>query len=274
MTTAGLTLTTTDLVLAALLIAINAALSLAYKLRLEKDLLIAAVRMVAQLALVGLILRYVFQSGSVLLMLAASLVMIAAAAIEVGQRQKPKFKGWAAEGLGLASLAVIGTAVTVYTIGVVIGPVATSEPGLITSFTPRHVLPILGMILGNTLTAISLALSTLVDLAKRERGAIEAQLALGRTRAEAFGEIVRRAMTTAMLPIINAMAVTGLVTLPGMMTGQILAGADPQDAAKAQIMIMFVISGAAGLGAYAATWGGLRLLSDSRHRLRLDGLRE
>ena len=84
--------------------------------------------------------------------------------------------------------------------------------------------------------------------------------------------MVRRALKTAMMPVINSMAVAGVVTLPGMMTGQILAGADPGDAAKSQIMIMFVISGAAGIGALLTALGATRLLSDPRHRLRLDRL--
>jgi putative ABC transport system permease protein len=261
----GMSLTAVDIGLAALLLAINAGLSLAFRLGLAKDLIFSAIRMVAQLSLVGFVLRYVFQSGSLWLTLSAAL-------IEVGQRQRPRFRGFVAEGLGLVTLLVVGTISTLYAVGVVIGPTVASGPGLLTSFEPRHVLPILGMILGNTLTAVSLSLATLVDLAQRERGAIEAQLALGVTRHEAFQRLMQSVLRTAMMPIINAMAVTGLVTLPGMMTGQILAGADPTDAAKAQMMIMFVISGAAGLGAFAAVLGGVRLLTDKRHRLRLDVL--
>ena len=68
------------------------------------------------------------------------------------------------------------------------------------------------------------------------------------------------------------MSVAGIVSLPGMMTGQILAGAYPAEAAKYQIMIMFVLSGASGLGALAAAYGGVLLLTDARHRLRLDRL--
>ena len=83
---------------------------------------------------------------------------------------------------------------------------------------------------------------------------------------------LRRAMRTAVTPLVNQMSVAGIVTLPGMMTGQILAGADPAEAAKYQIMIMLVLTGAAGLGALAATLGGCLMLSDGRHRLRLDRL--
>jgi len=68
------------------------------------------------------------------------------------------------------------------------------------------------------------------------------------------------------------MSVSGIVSLPGMMTGQILAGANPAEAAKYQIMIMFVLTGASGLGAFAAAFGGVLLLTDARHRLRIDRL--
>lgn len=270
--TGALSLSAVDVALAGLLLVVNAALSLAYGLGMHGTLLFAAARMIAQLSLVGIVLGTIFTSNSAWMTAAAAAVMIVAAAIEVRQRQHPRITGFGVAGLGLASLSVIGAGLTLYIVGVVIGPVATNTPGLLTSYAPRHILPILGMILGNALTALSLALSTFADLARRERGSIEAQLALGRTAREAFRPIAQRAMRTAMLPVVNAMAVIGLVTLPGMMTGNILAGADPTDAAKLQIMIMFAISAASGLGAFAAVTGGLRLLSDDRQRLRLDRL--
>lgn len=268
--TSGLSLSAVDVGLASVLLAINVVLSLIYGLGIHRSLAVAAVRMIAQLALVGLVLTYIFASNSIWMTLLAGAVMIVAAAIEVRQRQTPRIRGYGVAGLGLAALSLIGICLTFYIVSVVIGPVATTTPGLLTSHSPRHVLPILGMILGNALTSLSLALSTFADLARRERGAIEAQLALGRSARDAFKPIAQRAMRTAMLPVVNAMAVIGLVTLPGMMTGQILAGADPTDAAKLQIMIMFAISAASGLAAFAAVTGGLRLLTDERQRLRLD----
>ena len=82
----------------------------------------------------------------------------------------------------------------------------------------------------------------------------------------------RAAMRTALMPIINSMMATGLVSLPGMMTGQILAGVEPLEAIKYQILIMFLIAGGTALGVVTAVHGGARRLSDSRHRLRLDRL--
>jgi UDP-glucose/iron transport system permease protein len=128
------------------------------------------------------------------------------------------------------------------------------------------------MVLGSTLTSVSLVLQTLAEAIERERGGIEARIAQGGTRFAAFAPLLRRAMRTATTPLLNIMSVAGMVTLPGMMTGQILAGADPAEAARYQIVLMFVLAGAAGLGAFAAAFGGILLLSDNRHRLRLDRL--
>src|ERR1700752_953393 len=93
---------------------------------------------------------------------------------------------------------------------------------------------------------------------------------IGRTRHQALLPIIRDSLRSGFMPIMNAMAAIGLVSLPGMMTGQILAGVEPIDAVKYQLLIMFLIAGAAGLGTLAAVMGGARLLTDHRHRLRLD----
>ena len=253
-----------DLVLAALLLVINGAISLAFGMRLEARLAIAAVRMAVQLAAVGFVLKFVFAQTSPLWTLLVALVMVLVAGFELVQRQERRFAGWWAYGLGHATLLLVGGLATLYAVAAVIGP----QPW----YAPRYVLPILGMVLGNTLTSVSLALQTLTEGAERERAAIEARIALGATRFEAFATVLRRALRTAITPLLNVMSVAGIVSLPGMMTGQILAGVDPGEAAKYQIMIMFVLTGASGLGAFAAAFGGVLLLTDARHRLRLDRL--
>ena len=164
-------------------------------------------------------------------------------------------------GLATATLLFIGTVVTVLGVGVIITP----DPW----YAPRYMLPILGMVLGNTMTAVALVLDGLSEAANRERSAIEARLALGAPRFEALGGPLRSALRTGMMPMLNAMATTGLVALPGMMTGQIIAGADPVGAAKYQMLIMFLIAGATALGSFLAALGGVVLLTDERHRLRL-----
>lgn len=81
-----------------------------------------------------------------------------------------------------------------------------------------------------------------------------------------------KALRSGFTPIINAMAATGVVSLPGMMTGQILSGVDPREAVKYQLLIMFLLGGATGLGVLGATFASVWRLTDSRHRLRLDRL--
>ena len=253
-----------DLVAAAVLILLNGALSWALRLGLERSIAVASVRMVVQLGAIGFVLKFVFEQTSPLLTAAMALVMVAVAGHEALARQETRIGGWTAYGIGTGTLFFVGLLATVYTMTVIIGP----EPW----YAPRYLLPILGMILGNTLTGVALVFNSVTQAAKRERAAIEARLALGATRFEATASVVVHAVKTGMMPILNAMAATGVVTLPGMMTGQILSGIDPVEAAKYQVMIMFVISAATALGVMLAAVGGAWLITDSRHRLRVAAL--
>jgi len=122
------------------------------------------------------------------------------------------------------------------------------------------------------MSGIALALDRLTTTAWQQRAIIEQRLMLGATRLEAIVEIRREAMRSGMMPIINAMAAAGLVSLPGMMTGQILAGSPPLEAVKYQILIMFLISAGTGFGVTAVLWLASKRLFDERDRLRLDKL--
>jgi putative ABC transport system permease protein len=253
-----------DLVAAALLLVVNGGISLGFRLGLERTLAIAAARMVVQLALVGYLLQLVFATTSIAWTALIALVMVAVAAFEMRARQSRPLSGHAGTGLGALTLLVVGTLVTTLIAGAIIG----AEPW----HSPRVFLPILGMILGNALTGMALGLETLTRTAASERQGIEARLAQGHSRFQALGGPMKQSLTTAMMPIINAMSVAGVVSLPGMMTGQILAGVDPLEAAKYQIMIMFAISGASALAVIVTAVGGVMLLTDQRARLRLDRL--
>lgn len=255
-----------DLVLAAMLILINGGISIAFRLGVARTLFIAALRMTVQLMAIGFVLKFVFAQTSPLWTMALALVMVLVAGHEARARQETPFRGWLAYGLGTATLLFVGTIATVFGVGVLISP----EPW----YAPRYVIPVLGMMLGNTLTGISLGLDALTASARRERPAIEARIALGAPRFTALSQVVHRSLRTGMMPIINAMAASGIVALPGMMTGQILSGVDPVEATKYQLMIMFLIAGGTGLGVLLSVIGGARLLTDERHRLRLDRLEQ
>ncbi|GMG82702.1 iron export ABC transporter permease subunit FetB [Paralimibaculum aggregatum] len=253
-----------DIVLAALFLALNAVLSITLRLRLERQLLIAALRMIVQLLMIGLVLRAVFAAGSPWLTLALACAMVGFAGYEILARQQSRLAGLWGYTLGAGAMTAAGSIVTLVALTSQIQP----EPW----WSPQYALPIFGMILGNTMTGVSLGLDTLHATLAAERRAIEAQLLLGRTSLEAMLPMIRRALRSGFTPIINAMAATGVVSLPGMMTGQILSGVDPQEAVKYQLLIMFLIGGATGLGVLGAVIGSAQRLTDSRHRLRLDRL--
>lgn len=260
-----ISLSISDVAIGAVLILANGLLSLALGLKLERTLMIATLRMVVQLTLVGFVLTLVFDLDSPVWTTLIAVVMVCFAGMEVAARQDRKLSGLLSYGLGASAMTFSSVVVTVLALTTQIGP----EPW----YDPQYAIPLLGMILGNSMTGIALGLNTLTTTLHRERRAVEAQLTLGATRWQACGPAVRAALRTGMMPMINAMAAAGVVSLPGMMTGQILAGVPPTEAVRYQILIMFLIVGATMLGVLITVFGGLAHLTDSRHRLRLDRIR-
>jgi putative ABC transport system permease protein len=253
-----------DLALPALLLVLNGALSVALRLGLERQLAAAALRMVVQLMLVGYVLAALFALASPVWTAGAALAMVVFAGREIAARQgRPIAKGRSLA-LGTGCALTAAGSVTALALLTQLRP----EPW----YDPRYALPLLGMVLGNTMTGIALGLDALTTGAVRDRAAVEARLALGATRHEALLPVARAALRTGLMPTVNGMAAAGVVSLPGMMTGQILAGVEPTEAAKYQLLVMFLIAGGTGLGTVAAVFGGVRLLTDERHRLRLDRL--
>jgi putative ABC transport system permease protein len=139
-------------------------------------------------------------------------------------------------------------------------------------YDPHYAIPLVGIVLGNVLNGASLALDSLLGGVVRERAAVEAQLALGASYMHAMRGLIRTSVRRGLLPTINQMAAAGIITLPGIMTGQILAGMDPLEAAKYQILLMFLLSGGSGLAAVAVVYLAAWRLTDDRQRLRLDRL--
>jgi putative ABC transport system permease protein len=252
----------TDLLLPALLVVMNGILSIALHLRLERQLAVATVRMLVQLVLVGYVLTFLFAAVSPYWTALAAVMMVLFASREIVVRQKRRLQGLWTYGLGAGCTLLAAGTVTMFSLLTQLRP----EPW----YHPRYALPLLGMILGNTMTGISLGLDVLSNGLVRERNAVEACLALGGSRYQALLPVIRDALRSGFMPTINGMAAIGLVSLPGMMTGQILAGVEPIDAVKYQLLIMFLIAGGTGLGTLAAVIGGGYRLTDHRHRLRLD----
>jgi len=253
-----------DLSLAALLVLAFAGLSWLLHLGLGRRIIIAALRSAVQLLLLGLVLKSLFAETNLLLIGLLTLIMLAVAGYEVMARQKHRYKGAWGYGIGTTSMFLSSFSITLLALLVIV----QVDPW----YTPQYLIPMLGMLLGNTMTGIAIALDRLTSTASAQRGQIEAQLMLGFDCIESIREIRREALRSGLIPVINAMATAGIVSLPGMMTGQILGGSPPMEAAKYQILILFLIAAGTGLGSAAAIWIGSHRLFDARQRLRLDRL--
>ena len=254
-----------DLGLAALLVLIDAAASFALRLNVHRQLLWASLRMVVQLLLVGWVLRLVFAAASPAATLVIVALMIAAAAREVAVRPPWRLRRAGNYRIGALVVGLSSVATVVLALLTAIRP----QPW----YDPRYAIPLMGIVLGSVLNSASLGLDGFFDGALAGRAAIEAQLALGATSRQALSALVRASIRRGMIPIVNQMSAAGVITLPGTMTGQLLAGMDPVEAVKYQILLLFLLAGAGGLAAAGAVYLAARSLTDERHRLRLDRLR-
>lgn len=259
-------LSVADLALAALSLVIASGLSILLSLNVHVPMALAALRMVAQLVLVGLVLRYVFALSSPAVTLLVAAAMIAAATYEVSSRQLLRLRGWRRFGLGGLPVTLATVFVTGLALSTALREAAWHDP--------RHTIPLLGIVLGTAMNSTSLALNAMLTGVRRERRAIEARLSLGADRTLALREVRASAAHNGLIPVANQMAGAGIITLPGIMTGQILAGMDPLDAAKYQILLMLLLAGAGAIGVIASTQLCLAAVTDKRHRLRLDRLAE
>jgi putative ABC transport system permease protein len=251
--------------IAALLVILNGAISLLLRLRLEWSLFVASLRMVVQLVLVGFVLEWVFAWSRWYAVLGLSTVMTVIAGLAAVGRTDRCYAGIYTS--SIASVWASSWIITAFAMGGVLGGV---EPW----YRAQHIIPLLGMILGNTLSGISLGLDRLGEELTASREQVEILLSLGATRWEAAQSCVRGAVRIGMIPMINSMMVTGVVSLPGMMTGQLLSGVRPNEAVKHQIVTMFLIASGTALGTVGVVLLSYRQLFDAHHRFRYDRLRK
>jgi len=249
-----------DLAIASSLILLAGGISLALKLGLESRLAVASLRSVVQLLVVGLILRAVFDIASPLPLLAIFLIMTVVDARTAIGRSERIVTGsfW----ISFVTLILAGI-VSTFTVS---GAVIRVEPW----YEPRYVIPLLGMVLGNTMSGISLGMDSMLAGFYERRSEIEMELSLGATAWEAAREQVSSAVRRGMIPMINSMMAAGIVALPGAMTGQILAGADPFEAVKYQIVILFMITAATALGCMLTCLLIFKRVFNRRHQLCID----
>lgn len=261
----AITLSVWDLSVASVLVMILAGLSIWSQLGLGRKILWAALRTAVQLFLVGLVLEVLFSHVSFLSVFSMAMLMLIIAGREIWARQERPLAGLRGYGVGLLSMFISSFTTAVFSLLVIFQP----EPW----YTPQYSIPLLGMLLGNTMTGISLAMDRLTESAWEQRSIIEQRLLLGQSFQEATARYRRKSYYVGLIPIINSMAAAGIVHLPGMMTGHILAGNSPFEAAKYQIMIMFLITTGMGFGTMMAINLTSGYLFDERHRLRLDHIK-
>lgn len=232
------------------------------QLNLHRDILWGTVRTVTQLFLVGFVLRYVFVLASPWPVLFIFAGMVSFAAGIIAGRVKNKEIPFLAP--TVISMLLSYTFVTI----VVTAAVVQVKPW----YTPSYFIPLGGMIIGNSMNAIALSLERLFGDLRKQRDTIEMYLSLGADYREASADVFRKAVGAGMIPSINSMMGVGIVFLPGMMTGQILAGTDPLVAVKYQIVVMLMLVGSTALGSILVTYLVRRRCFSADHRLLIGGL--
>ena len=207
------------------------ALSLWHKLGLAKQLAYSAVRSLMQLVAIGYILDLVFAIDNWLAVLGILGIMITIASIVTRNRIAAKLQGL------LPTVVLSLLASSAFTLGYVILLIVQPTKW----YEPQYLIPLAGMLFGNAMNGASLAGDRLLNAINQNRLEIETHLCLGATPKQAITAYQTEAIRTGLIPTLNNMMVVGLVSLPGMFTGQVLSGSNPRDAASYQILILFAI---------------------------------
>ena len=221
---------------------------------LETDLAVAVLRSFVQLTAIGYVIQAIFDSDSLLLVVALLSVMVAFGTFTARQRAK-EVPG----ALVPVALALVVAAAT--TLGLILA-LGVFEA------KPRFLVPVGGMVIGNAMTAAAVALNRLADEVKGSRGLIEATLALGATSRQAAAGPVQRSLRSGMITLVDSTKTTGIVFFPGAMTGMLVAGAEPVDAVRLQLILLWSLLGSVSLSALISTGLGYRGFFTPAHQLR------
>jgi UDP-glucose/iron transport system permease protein len=238
----------------AALVAVAVAVAWRQRLHLAREITIAAARAGAQLAAVGAVLLLAFARAGLAGAVGWLAVMVLIAGQVAARRAHglPRVLPVATAAIAAATAATAGTLLA---LGVI-------------SPQPRVVIPVGGMIVSGAMAATAVTLTRIREEAAAGRPAIEARLSLGMPASRAFGPHLHTALRTALIPAIDSTKTVGLISLPGAMTGLILAGVSPLTAIRYQIVVMYMLLAAAALAALTAARLAGRALFDDAHRLR------
>jgi putative ABC transport system permease protein len=207
-------------------------------IRRETEILLATFRMTIQLILTGYILVYLFERPNPIYTIVIIIAMEIFAINNIMKRIKQKLSADLKKAIAISMIC--GTTLSLFFFILIVVNVSPW-------YDPRYFIPIAGMLVGNSMTGISLGVTRLVDGMHTQRSIVEGALMLGATPKMASKQIVNNAFDSAILPTINSMVGMGIVFLPGMMTGQILSGTSPVTAIEYQIAIMLGILGSVAL---------------------------
>jgi putative ABC transport system permease protein len=226
-----------QLLLALLFIVIAQTTSMVWHLGLNRDIAVGTLRTISQLFLMGYALTFIFRAESLPLTIGIFLVMVISAVFIIKGRVKEREVPYIAPTLLTMVLCYFVTALFV----------SRAVVGVTPWWEPRYFIPTAGMVIGNSMSALAISIERLFSQMRQQRDLIEMKLCLGADYREASEDIFRSAVKAGMIPSINAMMGVGLVFLPGMMSGQILAGADPLIAIRYQIVVMFMLVGSTAI---------------------------
>ena len=246
------------LVAFSLFIVTSATASLLLRLKLEKDLIIGAVRTFCQLFMMGYVLHYVFSNDNFFLIIGIFTWMIFWAPRIINKRIKDR--PFEMQGPIFLTMLVTYILITSLTTGALL----QVRPW----YDPMIFIPIAGMVIGNSMNAIALSLDRLFSELKHNKEEIEQMLLFGADSATASLPAMDNAVRAGLMPSINSMMSVGLVFIPGMMTGQIIGGQAPIDAAKYQIMIMLMISASTAIGCCLVTTIIRKRCFNENHQLK------
>jgi putative ABC transport system permease protein len=250
----GIDVTLGEVAASLVLVAIAIAVSIWWKTELEDDIAVAVARSLVQLFAIGYVIQAIFDEDSLLLVFVLIAVMVLFGAFTARRRaQRVPNAFWPL----LIALGVAGA--TTLALVVALG---------VFEATPRFLVPVGGMVVGNSMTAAAVALNRLGDEMTDRAREIEATLALGATAAVAAAPSVRRSLRSGTITLVDSTKTTGLIFFPGTMVGMLLAGADPTDAVRLQLILLWVLLGAVALAALIATMLAYRNFFTPAHQLR------
>jgi putative ABC transport system permease protein len=250
----GIQVTLGEVAASLALVAVAIAVSLWRRTELEGDIGIAVIRSAIQPTAIGYVIQAIFDEDSLVLVFALIAVMVAFGAFTARRRAKRVPRA-------LGPLIIALTVAAVGTLGLVVA-LGVFDP------TPRYLVPVGGMVVGNSMTAAAVALNRLGDEMTDRAREIEATLALGATATAAAAPGVRRSLRSGTIALVDSTKTTGLIFFPGTMVGMLLAGADPTDAVRLQLILLWVLLGSVALSALTATTLAYRNFFTSAHQLR------